>query len=170
LHHSTTSRLLFRPPQLSHHQALRRSRLCETEILLPTIHLPPDVLVLDSCCPRGTYFIYAPTYGWIAERRVCNLVSSTTRNHQAHTIKFCYFDVSEVIVGSICLRFRRYHKMLTLIRTVTSKSVKCFPSSWSRIKSDALHPRNYCQSTSVREVERDYETKKVHNCHCFTSV
>jgi hypothetical protein len=30
-----------------------------------------DVLVFDSCCPRGTYFIYTPTYSRILKCRVC---------------------------------------------------------------------------------------------------
>jgi hypothetical protein len=45
------------------------------------LNIRSDVLVLGSCYPRGTYFIYTLTYSRIAKCRVCNPVSSTTRNH-----------------------------------------------------------------------------------------
>ena len=47
-----------------------------------------DVLVFDSCCPRGTYFIYTPTYSRILKCRVCNPLHLPSGIIRAHAIKF----------------------------------------------------------------------------------
>ena len=59
---------------------------------------------VDSCCPRGTHFIYTPTYSRMVKCRVCNPVSSTIRKHRAHEIKFLHGsarDATEPMLDSV---------------------------------------------------------------------
>ena len=44
--------------------------------------------MFDSCCPRGTYFIYTPTYSRIVKCRVCNPHHLPSGIIRAHAIKF----------------------------------------------------------------------------------